>query len=61
MNARVFTFNEFDESAQAILAPWATIITGPVKDTPEWYQEAATFDAMIKHRYSYNSGYCGRN
>jgi D-3-phosphoglycerate dehydrogenase / 2-oxoglutarate reductase len=53
---RVFTFNNFAESARSILEPWAEIIIGPVKDTPEWYQEAATFDAMIINGLTYMNG-----
>lgn len=44
---RVFTFIEFGETAQAELLPWADIVLGPVQDTPEWYEQAATFDAMV--------------
>jgi D-3-phosphoglycerate dehydrogenase len=44
---RVFTFTQFKEPAQKVLEPWAEHILGPVRDTPEWYEEAATFDAMI--------------
>lgn len=53
---RVFTFSNFDESARAVLEPWAEIITGSVKDTPEWYQAAATFDAMIINGLTYMTG-----
>lgn len=44
---RVFTFIEFGKTAQAELLPWADIVLGPVKDTAEWYEQAATFDAMV--------------
>ena len=44
---RVFTFIKFGKSANAELEPWADIVLGPVKDTPGWYEEAATYDAML--------------
>ena len=42
----VFTFIEFGKTAQAELQPWADIVIGPVKDTAEWYEQAATFDEV---------------
>src|SRR5690242_14122276 len=44
---QVFTFIKFGEPARAILEPWADNPLGPVQDTPEWYAQASTFDAMI--------------
>lgn len=44
---RIFTFIEFGKSAQATLKPWSDIVIGPIKDTPDWYEEAATYDAMV--------------
>ncbi len=45
--ARVWTHSVLKPEAQAVLEPLATLVTSPVKDTDEWYTEAATFDAMI--------------
>ena len=44
---RVFTFIEFGKTAKTVLLPWTDIVTSPLRDTPEWYEQAATFDAMV--------------
>ncbi len=53
---RVFTFTNFGESARTILEPFAEIIAGTVEDTPEWYVQARTFDAIIINALSYITG-----
>ncbi len=44
---QVFTFIKFGEAARAILEPWADNPIGPVGESPEWFEKARTFDAMI--------------
>ena len=53
---RVFTFTTFGESARAILEPLAEIVTGTVEDTPAWYEQARTFDAIIINALAYING-----
>ncbi len=45
--ARVWTSSRFGAEATAILEPLADIFSSTVLDTEEWYNEAATYDAMI--------------
>src|SRR5690348_2422888 len=54
--ARVWMHGPFDPTALAFLEPLATVHTGPVSATDEWFAEAATYDVMIVSGLMYVDG-----
>jgi D-3-phosphoglycerate dehydrogenase len=54
--ARVWTHAPFQPDEQAVLDPLATVIATPAADKEEWYEAAATCDALILSGLHYITG-----